>query len=88
MPKKIDDRVNDILANHNSYSSIDNWGWHGCPGPYSDRANVDPKIDFQIMMEIHRATPEECMLSNSDYVTNCKSWLMRKLSEGLIKLEF
>ena len=83
--KTIDQRLNDIIAQH-GYTTIDNWCWHGCPGPYSDRANIPFDYDMKVFLEIVRATPEECLVSESDYVRQCKSWIARK--KDLIKVDF
>jgi hypothetical protein len=85
--KTVDQRLNGILEeNQNGCSDIKNWYWHGCPGPYSDNANVPFDLDMKIMLEINRATLEECTVSESDYVRQCKSWMARK--SELIKLNF
>lgn len=83
MPKKIDDRINEILTENGACASIDRWCWHGCPGPFSDNANVPFELDMKVYLEIMRSPVEECIRSNSDYVRQCKSWIARK--EELIK---
>ena len=79
MPKNIDQRINEFFQ-HGTIrpNEVRNWHWHGCPGPFSDNANVPFDLDVKIYLEIMRATNEECMLSESDYVRQCKSWILRK----------
>ncbi|CAM6004832.1 unnamed protein product [Sphagnum balticum] len=86
--KTIDQRLNEILADNGGYCTIDRWGWHGCPGPYSDNANVPFDLDMKVYCEITRATTEECIRSESDYVRQCKSWIARKNDAGLVKVDF
>ncbi|CAK9249686.1 unnamed protein product [Sphagnum jensenii] len=81
-------KLNEILQDNGFYPHIQGWSWHGCPGPYSDNANVDFAIDMKVYCEITRATTEECIRSESDYVRQCKSWIARKNDAGLIKLDF
>ena len=77
----IDKRLNEILKENGLYANIHVWRWHGCPGcpgPYSDNANVPFDTDMKVMLEIERSTVQECIESESDYVRPCKSWLTRK----------
>lgn len=85
MIKAIDERLNEMLAYEleGSAAPVSMWRWHGCPGPFSDNANVPFEVDMKVYLEIMRANVDECIRSNSDYVRQCKSWIARK--EELIK---
>jgi hypothetical protein len=89
MIKTIDQRLDEMLDHElgnrplGRAVSIRTWGWRGCPGPFSDNANIPFDVDVKVYLEIMRASVDECIRSDSDYVRQCKSWIARK--EELIK---
>jgi len=75
----IDERLDNLIQEYNPNSEgriniIRYWRWWGIPGPFSGKATIPLVVDKRIYEEILKATPEECAVSESEYVREAKKW--------------
>jgi hypothetical protein len=87
MSSGIDERIGLIINSYNvnkasrlrkqeCLSPIGVWRWQGSPGPLSTKSTIDAAIDMRVLTEVSKATLEECAASKSEYVRECKLWII------------
>lgn len=87
MSSGIDARLNRLIDSYNTnkisrlrkdevINGIIAWKWHGSPGPLSTNSTVEAALDLRVLSDIRMATLEECAASKSEYVRECKLWII------------